>query len=527
MHRDQHVVLALRSPGAIEWNVALAGVALLLIGAGAVTPFASLSVAGAAPLLAAYATAVLACDVLAATLLVSQYAAFGAPAFLALAAAYLFNGFTAVTWAASFPEVFAPEGLLGGDLQTTAIIAAFRRVAFPVGVIAYAVLRFCDPRPEAWRPCSPLRAAAIVAASVVAALLVTWVGVGLSASTPELMASTRVPTAAWDAILVASIALTTAAALLVARLRPFSVLDLWLLVTLVAFLVEIVLLGFVADGVRMSVGWWAGRAFGLAAVATVALALLIETATLTARSVTVLMAEVQARSAREATLEALGAAIAHELNQPLAAVVTSAEAAGRWLDRPEPDLARARERLAAIANDGDRAGRVLAGLRRSFGRRAQREGSVEVGALLKSVAVLVREAAAAAGVRVVADVGGAGSVVVRGDADQLRQAILNLAVNAIEAMALAAVSTRCVTMSTRLDGNRVVLSVADTGPGVPEALMDEVFEAFHSGKPRGMGLGLMISRTIVEAHGGRISVANRAGGGASFEIVLLKERIDG
>lgn len=526
MNRHQHAVLALRRPGAAERKAAVVCVALLIVGVGAVKPFAAIPMDGAAPLLPAYATAVFACDLIAATLLLSQYAAIGAPAFLALASAYLFNGLTAVAWVASFPGVFAPDGLLGGDLQTTAVIAVFRRLAFPIGVVAYALLRRRGPAVDAWRPYSSRRAMAAVSASVLAALLATWVGVGMSASAPALMASLRVPTAAWDAVLWAGVALTSVAAIAVARLRPFSVLDMWLLVTLAALLVEIVLLGFLADGVRFSLSWWAGRAFGLAAVAIVALALLVETATLTARSVTTLMAEVQARSARESTLEALGAAIAHELNQPLAAIVTSAEAAGRWLDRPEPDLARARQRLAAIADDGARAGRVLAGLRRSFGRGAPRGGSVEARALLTSVAALVRETAAAAGVRVVVDAGGAGAVVMRGDADQLRQAVLNIVVNAIEAMAPTTGAPRVVAMGARADAGSVVLSVADTGPGVPEALVDAAFEAFRSSKPQGMGLGLMISRTIVDAHGGRIAASNRPGGGALFEITLPKESLD-
>lgn len=526
MQRYQQATLTLRRPGTDERMVAVACVVLLVIGVGAVAPFAATPMADLAPLLPAYATAILACDLIAATLLLSHYAALGAPAFLALAAAYLFNGLTAIAWVASFPGVFTPDGLLGGDLQTTAVIAAFRRLAFPIGVVTYAILRLQGPTLETWRPPSSRRAVAVVAASVLAALLAAWAGVGLSASAPALMASPSVPTAAWDVVLWASVALTMAAAVAVARLRPFSMLDLWLLVTLAALLVEIVLLGILADGVRFNLGWWAGRAFGLAAVAVVALALLIETASLTARSVTTLMAEVQARRAREATLEALGAAIAHELNQPLAAIVTSAEAAVRWLDRPEPELAQTRRRLAAIANDGARAGRVLAGLRRSFGRRAPRDESVEAGPLLASVAALVQEIAAAAGVRVLVDAGAAGGAVVRGDADQLRQALLNLAANAIEAMAQTTGAPRALAIDARTDADSVVLSVADTGPGLPKALVEQGFEPFRSGKPQGMGLGMMISRTIVEAHGGKIAATNRPGGGALFEIALPRERPD-
>jgi signal transduction histidine kinase len=525
MRDDQPAISALRRPNAGEWRAAAACACLLVVGVVMVRPFAAVPLVGAAPLLPAYAAVVLALDLLAATLLLSLYAAVGAPALLALAAAYLFNGLTVIAWAASFPGVFAPQGLLGGDLQTTAVIAGFRRVAFPLCVLAYAALRLRDPNAGAWRPHSSAGAAAVVVGAVFASAAAMGAAVALSGSVTPLMADARVPTTAWDMVLWASIGLTALAMAALVRLRPFSCLDLWLLVTLGAFVVELVMLGFVAEGVRFSLGWWAGRMFGLAAVGFVALALLVETVGMTARSVTALMAEVQARRARESTLEALGAAIAHELNQPLAAIVTGAEAAGRWLDRPEPDLDRARERLAAISEDGVRAGRVLAGLRRSFARRPTAGRPVEARALLLSVAALVREQAAAAGVRLTIDRAGEG-LTARGDEDQLRQALLNVVVNAIEATASTQGAPRAVTAAARAEAGGVVLSVSDTGPGVPDAMTDAIFDAFRSGKPQGMGLGLMISRTIVEAHGGRITASNRPGGGALFEIVLPREAND-
>lgn len=511
-------VLPVRRPSRGEITAAVACVALLAGGIAAVGPVAAVQLDIIAPLLPAYVAAVLMFDLFTATLLVSQYVAVGAPALLALAAAYLFNGFTAVAWGASFPGVLAPEGLLGGDLQTTAVIAAFRRLAFPLGLLAYALLRWRAGSPEVWRPWSPTTAVATVVLSVLAALIVTGAAGGLSTIVPALMVDARIPTAAWDKVLWASIAATLGAAVMIARLRPFCVLDLWLLVALAAFLVEIVMLGFLADGVRLSVGWGAGRLFGLVAVAVVALALLVDTVGATAGSVSKLAAEVQARRAREASLEALGAAIAHELNQPLAAIVTSSEAAGRWLDRANPDLLRARERLAAIGAEGARAGRVLDGLRRSFGRGPYRDGLVDVDSLLASVAALAR--AEAAGARVAIDRGAAGGLRVRGDADQLRQAVLNLVVNAIEAMALTPGGRRVVTLSARAEGAACVLSVSDAGPGLPPALLDMPAGPFQSEKPQGMGLGLMIARTIVDGHGGRITAANLPGGGAVFEIAL-------
>ena len=143
--------------------------------------------------------------------------------------------------------------------------------------------------------------------------------------------------------------------------------------------------------------------------------------------------------------------------------------------------------------------------------------------MLLSVAALVRDDAKAADVRVEVDDGGVGGTLVRGDVDQLRQALSNLVINAIEAMAQSRKSPRVVTLAARTGDGTLVLSVADTGPGIPDAPFEAAFEPFRSRKLHGMGLGLMISRTIVEAHGGVIAASNRPGGGALFEVALPME----
>jgi signal transduction histidine kinase len=148
---------------------------------------------------------------------------------------------------------------------------------------------------------------------------------------------------------------------------------------------------------------------------------------------------------------------------------------------------------------------------------------VDVRALLASVALLARAAAAAAGVRIVLERDDTPLPPVRGDVDQLRQALLNLAVNAIEALSAAAGAERVVRLGARHEDASVVLWVIDTGPGLAEDLLPTAFEPFRSGKPQGMGLGLMICRTIVEKHGGRIVASNQPGRGAAFEITLPVE----
>lgn len=521
VHPPSEFVLALRAPSVAQQRAAIGVAALLILGLLAVAPFADVPLETATPFIPAYATAVLALDLIAATLLLAQFAAIGASPLLSLAATYIFVGLTAATWALTFPGAFSAEGLLGGDRQTTAVIAAFRRLVFPVGVLAYAVVRLRDAPSTASMRHPGVAIAITVALASAAAAGITWLAVGMAASTPGFMVDTRASTAVWTTVLWASVGLTVTAAGALGRLR-LTVLDLWLLVTLAAFLIEILLLGFLASGVRLTVGWWAGRGFGLAAAAVVALALLAETAALTTRAARSLIEELQARQARATTLEALAGAIAHEMNQPLTAIVTNADAANRWLDRPRPDIASARVRLAAIRADGERAARVVNDLRSAFGARPMRKVSVDTGALLRSAAALAVADARAERVTLSVDAP-ADLPKVAGNPDQLRQVLLNLLGNAFTALKAVEPARRKVTLSARNEEGCVRVTVSDSGPGMSHEMLETAFEPFRSTKPDGMGLGLMICRTIIEAHGGRITAKTRHAGGVVVEFSLPAE----
>jgi signal transduction histidine kinase len=331
------------------------------------------------------------------------------------------------------------------------------------------------------------------------------------------MVDQRAATATWTAVLYVSLLLTLAAAALLLARRRRSLLDLWLLVTLGAFLSEIVLLGFLGAGVRFSVGWWAGRTFGLLAASVVMLALLAQTSTLYARLLQSLLAESRAQEARATMLEALAAALAHELNQPLASIVTSADAAVRWLDRSEPDLREVLARLRRIAADGHSAATIIASLRRTFGRRASLHGPVDLAVLVGEAVRLMRADARVAGAGVAVEIA-PGLPPVRGDAVSLRQALLNLLANAVDAVAAVDGGPRSIRVTCAWSQAGAMIAVADTGVGLADN--GQVFDAFHSTKPQGMGLGLMICRTVVEAHGGRVTARANSPRGAVFEIAL-------
>lgn len=514
-------VLSLREPSLAQKRGAIVVVALLFGGFLAAAPFADLPLETAAPFIPAYATAVLALDLIAATLLLAQFAATGASPLLFLAATYMVVGVTAVTWALTFPGAFSAEGLLGGDTQSTALIAAFRRLVFPLGVIAYAMLRLRGVTTSISTRRPGLAILITVASSSVLASVVTWIAVGMPDSAPSFMVDDRVSAATWNTVLWVSIGLTLAAAGAVARLK-LTALDLWLLVTLAAFFIEILLLGFLASGVRLTVGWWAGRSFGLISAAVVALALLAETAALTTRAARSLITELRERQARTTALEALAGSIAHEMNQPLTAIITNADAANRWLERPEPDVASAKGRLAAIKADGERAARIVHDLRSAFGASPMRKISIDIGALLRSSANFAGSDARAERVSVSLDIP-SDLPKVPGNPDQLRQVLQNLMGNAFAALRTVEPSRRAVRLTARSADGAVRIAVSDSGPGMNSEMLSSAFEPFRSTKPDGMGLGLMICRMIIEAHGGRIAATTNSAGGAVIEFSLPAE----
>ena len=229
----------------------------------------------------------------------------------------------------------------------------------------------------------------------------------------------RGATATWTAVLYVSLLLTLAAAALLLARRRRSLLDLWLLMTLAAFVSEIVLLGFLGAGVRFSVGWWAGRTFGLLAASVVMLALLAQTSTLYARLLQSLLAESRAQEARATMLEALAAsALVTMLASGWLSSCASA-AAVRWLDRSEPDLREVLARLRRIAADGHSAATIIASLRRTFGRRASLHGPVDLAVLVGEAVRLMRADARVAGAGVAVEIA-PGLPPVRGDAVSLR-----------------------------------------------------------------------------------------------------------
>jgi PAS domain S-box-containing protein len=227
-----------------------------------------------------------------------------------------------------------------------------------------------------------------------------------------------------------------------------------------------------------------------------------------------------AHANRVATMGQLTASIAHEVKQPIAATVSNAQAALRWLERQPPDLEEVRQALAHIVQDGKRAGDVVGRIRDLIKKAPPREDRLDINEALREVIELTRGEAAKNGVRVRTELAG-GLPRIQGDRVQLQQVMLNLIINAAEAMSGASDGPRKLLISTETsDTGDVRVAVRDSGPGLTPAALERLFEPFYTTKPGGLGLGLSICRSIIEAHGGRLWVSANVPRGATFQFTL-------
>ena len=221
---------------------------------------------------------------------------------------------------------------------------------------------------------------------------------------------------------------------------------------------------------------------------------------------------------RVTTMGEMAAALAHELNQPLTAILSNAHAGERYLTRAEPPLDEIREILQDVVGDARRAGEVIQRLRSLLRKEETRFLPLDVNQVTREVAALLRTDAVLRDL--VIDVDLAPDLPsVRGDRVQIQQVLLNLLLNGMEAVGSHGEGRRVVIRTLQADG-AVCVSVRDQGPGIPGDMLSRIFETFYTTKPDGMGMGLAISRSIVEAHGGRIWAENNPDRGATFSFAL-------
>jgi PAS domain S-box-containing protein len=230
-----------------------------------------------------------------------------------------------------------------------------------------------------------------------------------------------------------------------------------------------------------------------------------------------------AHAGRVATMGQLSASIAHEINQPIAGVITNANAGLRWLGARRPNLEEARQAFGRIMRDGNRAREVIDRVRALARKAPPRFDRLDINEAVREVVTLVQAEMRRNRIQLQTRFGD-GLPHIAGDRVQLQQVTTNLIVNAIEAMSDVGEGLRELTIvSGAGSSNDVFVEVQDTGPGLDPANLDRLFQSFYTTKPDGMGMGLAICRSIVEAHGGRLSAAPNQPQGAVFRLTLPVE----
>ena len=513
---EQHFILSTLSPSLAQRRLALA-VVLALVAAFVITagPLSTIQLGRIDAFIPAYAAAMFVIDSITAVLLFAQFSILRSRALLVIASGYVFTALILIPWMLTFPGVFAPTGVFGG-LQSTAWLYIFWHAGFPMFVIAYALSKDANLNNRLSRGSA---GAAILASAAMTAGLVcvaAFLAAAENALLPRLMLDAVRLSALWF-YAAAGAALVSALALSVLWVRRRSILDLWLMVVMCAYVIEICLISFPVPA-RFSVGWYAGRVYGLLSGSLVLFVLLYEITILYAQLLRAVLAQRREREARLMTGDTVAATIAHEVKQPLSGMITNADAGLRWLDRSTPDLDEAKAAFQKIAADGHRAGAVIGSIRAIFKRDARSRTSLDINDLIGEALVLLRGDLQKHRI-LVQTKADAQLPQVAGDRIQLQQVLLNLITNAIESMADED-GPRILSVKCEVQDGGVMVSVADTGAGIGAQDVGRIFNPLFTTKSGGMGMGLSICRSIIEAHDGRLLVAPNAPRGAVFQFIL-------
>jgi signal transduction histidine kinase len=517
---EQHFILSSLSPSRAQKRLALVLV-LALLAAFLITDVAlsTIKLGRIDAFIPAYATAMFVNDSITAVLLFAQFSILRSRALLAIASGYLFTALIVIPWMLTFPGVFAPGGLLGAGLQSTSWLYTLWHGGFAMFVIAYALLRDADPAKRLWRRSAAAGILSSVLLTATVVCTVTFIVTAGDALLPRINLDPIHFSTVWLYI-AGCLVLLSIVAVIVLWVGRRSVLDLWLMVVMSAYVIEICMIAFPIPA-RFSFGWYAGRFFGLLSGSLLLFVLLYEITILYAQTLRAVLAQRREREARLMTGDAVSATIAHEVKQPLSGMITNADAGLRWLDRSTPDLDEAKAAFEQIVADGHRAGAVIESIRAIFKKDARNRTSLDINDLIGEALALTRGDLQRHGILVQAEPN-AQLPQVRGDRIQLQQVLLNLITNAIDSMA-AKDGTRALGVRSAVHEGGVIISVADTGTGIDSQELERIFNPLFTTKSGGMGMGLSICRSIIEAHGGRLWVAPNKPEGAVFQFMLFAD----
>ena len=457
-------------------------------------------------------------DLITATLLYAQASVYRSRALSVLGAGYVYTALLFIPHALTFPGAFAPNGLLGAGVDTTAWLAFFRRSVFPIAVIVYAQLK----RPDSAEPALTERPPAGIVVGVLAAIalaaavvLLANYGQGLLptyfADRADVVRSNQV---VYESIEFALFALATA---VLFRNRS-SVLDMWLLVAFCGFLIQ-GLLNLTLHA-RFTAGWYGLYGMMLFSHLVVMLALIAESNRLYARLAVATAVRNRERYARLMSLDAVAAAISHEVGQPLTAIRLQAGLGRSRLASAPPDVKNAIKALDAIVDAEHRTSGVIKSIRAMFVQRPEGRTEFKLNDLVRATVLVMDRDLAAHQVSLQLLLDDALPPILA-DPVQIQRVLVNLLTNAIESLDATENRPRRITIrSEALDGREVLLEVSDNGGGISPEAMEQIFDVYFTTKATGIGIGLSLSRIIIEACGGRLWASRGEPCGATFHLQL-------
>lgn len=515
---QEELFLYVRRASRGQIAISVAVFACLLVAFAATLPFSRRPLPEYNAFIPVVDTALLLGDGITATILFFQASALRSRALVALATGYLFAALIIIPHALSFPGAFAPHGLIGGGASTTIWLYFFWHCGLPCAVIAYALLR---QRPEQ-QSFSTTSRRSIAAWSIGAAFLVAGVLTVLATAGHDLLPPLMTNAIDWSSgsvfwAALCMVALLLGAIFLLARGRK-ALLDVWLMVAMGAWLLEILLV--MSTSARYSLGWYSGRVAGMLSGVFVLVALLVETSRLYVQLAISAAMQRQQREGQLMSLDAVAAAIAHEVKQPVTAMVTNASAALIRIRRDTPDFAKVERTLRLIVDDGHRVADTIGSMRALFGALQVQSVPVDVNQLIRetldqlSIALTNRRITVA--LELAPDLPR-----LEMQRLQIGQLFVNLLNNAIDAVGDRPAGQRRIVIHTETtEGNGIEVRIADTGTGISPEVIDRIFDAFFTTKGYGTGMGLPLCRSIVEYHGGKLWASSDEGRGATFHIQL-------
>lgn len=457
-------------------------------------------------------------EVITATLLYAQASVFRSRALVALASGFLLTALLIVPHALTFPGAFAPEGLLDAGVNTTAWLTYGRRWACAATVVLYVLLKRADAAAAPGTDRPPVRILASILATMALALAVTlFTTVGHDLLPPYFSNRSDVIMGnhlAFQGVLFCAFIV---AGVMLFRART-SVLDIWLLVAVSGWLIEVALT-LTLPG-RFTLGWYWIWSVVVFSHLIVMLALLAESNRLYARLALAQVERKRERLARLMSLDAVAAAISHEVEQPLTAIRLHAGTGKRRLAASPADIRTALKALDGVLEAAQRTSDVIRSIRAMFVPKRGKRSEFNLNDMVRSTVALMDLDLVAHRVSVYLDLDEQLAPVLA-DPVQIQRVLVNLVTNAIEALEEVDSYPRSITIrSTATEGQAVLLEICDNGLGIAPEAVEQIFEVYFTTKKAGVGLGLSLSRIIIEATGGRLWASPNPKRGATFHLEM-------